>query len=435
MKKRFAFVTLLIAMVVLTQIPVSLVRAVDTGLPPISGSDCDPTTFEYLGHTIAEGFAVSISADLPFDGPITQIKFGGAIAGLGDTWNFIGAGFYIKYTPYVKEMWVNVEGDDHYTASEIAIYDNTGTGGPSSGLFSAVLDGIGLVFSVWQIYDWLAEVYQDPPVQEWQDNGHWSKAIIRQVKETGTDPLNPLVNPNKPRLQTGSANLWGYFEEDSSDILTITAQAEIYVQAWDQLGGYVTNFYVGTYSVSFEVSVEPDTFTQTRYMQGESHRVNECPAYKLSVSQSNRYRSGFTVNPSMCMFRWGIRVWKVSNDGTKTEITNGSPVAIVYRTRIGEGFQAATWHCPEIALTSTDAILVWVWNYDYTRNKWVGVLSGAWFITEQLGGIQLNDAIWTVHYYTSACEYRFSWRGMFHWGTPTYNSRIEGFCWTGFCWT
>lgn len=44
MKKRFVFVTLLIAMVVLTQIPISLVRAVDTGLKPISGSPCDPTT-------------------------------------------------------------------------------------------------------------------------------------------------------------------------------------------------------------------------------------------------------------------------------------------------------------------------------------------------------------------------------------------------------
>jgi len=46
-KKRFVFVTLLIAMVVLTLMPFSLVRAKDIGLEPVSGSDIDPTTFEY----------------------------------------------------------------------------------------------------------------------------------------------------------------------------------------------------------------------------------------------------------------------------------------------------------------------------------------------------------------------------------------------------
>jgi hypothetical protein len=42
MRKRFVFVTLLIAMVVLTLMPFSLVHAEDTILNIVSGSNCDP---------------------------------------------------------------------------------------------------------------------------------------------------------------------------------------------------------------------------------------------------------------------------------------------------------------------------------------------------------------------------------------------------------
>jgi len=53
MKERFVIVTLLIAMVAVTQIPISPVNAKDVALKLISGSSCDPTTFEYDGHMVA----------------------------------------------------------------------------------------------------------------------------------------------------------------------------------------------------------------------------------------------------------------------------------------------------------------------------------------------------------------------------------------------
>ena len=255
MKKQFVFVILLIAMVTLTLVPVSVVHATDVRLPLISGSDCDPTTFVYSGHTIAEGFAVSISADLPIDGPITQLKFGGAVAGLGDTWDSTdGMNYYFKYTPFVNEIRLRVEGDSHYTKTEIAIYDNTGTGGSSCGLFEAVLEGIGAIFTAYDIYNWLADIRQQPSVAEWKENGHWSKAIVRQQKEfTGTQWF---VNPSKPRLQTASANVWGYFEEDSSYILNVTAEADIYIQVWEMWSGALGQYPIGTYSVSFKVNLD-----------------------------------------------------------------------------------------------------------------------------------------------------------------------------------
>ena len=256
MRKKKSVSAILIMAILVLILTVSPVRAKDTGLPLVSGSDCDPTTFEYREHTIAEGFAVDISADLPFE-TLTQIKFGGAVAGLGDSWEERGLGYAHEYNPYVEEMWVKVEGDSHYTAAEIAIYDNTGTGESSCGLFEAVLTGIGIVFNAYQIYQWLAEVYQEPLVAEWQDNGHWSKAISRQGGWSKPPPTYvPYLNPNKPHLQTASANVWGYIEAEGLQTwrLTITAGAKIYVQWHDLIYGGVVQTYIGTYSVSYVAS-------------------------------------------------------------------------------------------------------------------------------------------------------------------------------------
>jgi hypothetical protein len=265
MKKRFAFAALLIAMVVLTQIPVSLVRAEDTGLLPISGSDCDSTTFEYSGHTVAEGFAASISADLPIPaGTGKAIRFGCAVAGLGESWEEESPYLHYRYTPFVNEMRVKVKGDDLVSIFIGSICDNTGTDEPSMEFFPAVLNLIDLAFNAWAIYDWLAEIYQEPPDAEFQPEFplHWVQAIARQKTETAI--YDPYVNPDNPRLQTATSNILSYFYEDSSRILNVTAEAEIYVQCWDIRNDWNYHFYVGTYSVSFEVSVNtpPNTPSQ-----------------------------------------------------------------------------------------------------------------------------------------------------------------------------
>ena len=284
MKKRFVFVTFLIA-IALTQIPVSRVRAEDTILEPVSGSDCDPTTFVYDGHTIAEGFAVCASADLPF-GVITQIKFGGAVAGLGDPWVESGIGCYIEYTPYVKEIRVRVEGDAPYTAIEDTIYDNTGTGGSSVETFPVILEIIGAIFNAWQIYAWLSEVYQLPPVAEWDYNGHWSEAIVRQKTEPGYYPFQEWANPNNPRLQTACANVWGYFYEGSSRGLNVTAQAEIYLQKDSVVTQGIVHEYIGTYEVSFQVSVPVSVYTLTISPSGGGSTDPPSGTYTYSYGES-----------------------------------------------------------------------------------------------------------------------------------------------------
>jgi hypothetical protein len=158
-------------MIVLALSPISLVNANDFTLQLVSGSNCDPRIFEYQGHTVAQGFAASICADLPFE-TFTQLKVGCAIAGLGESWVLNGPGYYITETPYVDEITITVEGDASYTSSAIAAYDNSGTGGQSMPLFELVLTGIDIIFNAWTIYNWLAQIYQQPPVAELHDYGH-----------------------------------------------------------------------------------------------------------------------------------------------------------------------------------------------------------------------------------------------------------------------
>ncbi len=235
----------------------------DIVLEPIAGSDYHAETFEYHGHTIAEAFAVSISAQLPSEvGQATQTKFAYAVAGLGDSWEereyFWGVLIsWFLYNPYVKEMWVNVTGDYRYTVMEDAIFDNTGTGDSSKDFLNAALTFLDLIFSGLDIMEWIEKVYAQPPVAEWVSGAHSTEAISRQGGWENIPPTYvPWLDPDEPRLQTAGANAVSTFDdEDGPHILEVTAGAEIYVQSHDALNGGVVQNHVGTYTVSFQVSV------------------------------------------------------------------------------------------------------------------------------------------------------------------------------------
>jgi len=167
--------------------------------------------------------------------------------------------------------------------------------------------------------------------------------------------------------------------------------------------------------------------TETRYMRGDQHTVNGLTAYILGTTQSATEQVNKRAFSGDVPVEWGIRVWRRAVDGTETEITSGTPVAIVSRAADGEGIQSATWDCPARVLITTDAIVVRVYVRQY---------GGSWylhaeFITEQLGASVLNATTWTVYYYTYR-RYNFLFDvtdAWFYWGTTDKNSRIENFSW------
>ena len=92
---------------------------------------------------------------------------------------------------------------------------------------------------------------------------------------------------------------------------------------------------------------------------------------------------------------FGIRIFKVASDGTETEITSGSPVAIVSRTS-GSGVQTADYSFPGVTLATTDRLCIKY--YIDAGEGWVEKLK---VTTEPLGVTSLPAGTWRVSYYTS----------------------------------
>jgi len=173
---------------------------------------------------------------------------------------------------------------------------------------------------------------------------------------------------------------------------------------------------------------------ETRYFRSDQHTVNGLTAYVLGLSQTGvaGYKERKHPDPEGTVeyVAWGIRVWKRSADGVETEITDGSPVAIVTRSSGGAGIQSAQWSCPQTPLAPTDNIIVRV----YSGVKHLD-LPISWFLldtwqTEQLGAGQLDSTTWTIYYYTYLVIVGITWTTRFYYDTTTYNSRIEGFKWS-----
>lgn len=172
---------------------------------------------------------------------------------------------------------------------------------------------------------------------------------------------------------------------------------------------------------------------ETRYLRSDTRTVDGETFYRLETSQSTAstfYRDAVSGDYTVY---WGIRVWKRSADGTETEITGGSPVAVVSLGTIVEGIFSATWNCPGTSLSSTDAIVV-RWYMRFGSGSWQLCAQS---ITEQLGASSLDAATWTVYYYVAREEETIiidfiavRTRGILYWGDSAHNTRIEGFSWT-----
>ena len=162
----------------------------------------------------------------------------------------------------------------------------------------------------------------------------------------------------------------------------------------------------------------------TLFMRGDQHTINLLTAYKLWKPQSNTMRYYYESKPIYELSaEWGIQVWKRSQSGTETPIS-ADKVAQVTRTIPGQGLQSATWNCPETTLSSTDAIVVRV----YQRFEGFSWQLAATFITPRLGATKLNATTWTVYYYTKlywTTSPSLQSKAYFYWGTTIYNSRTQ----------
>jgi len=172
---------------------------------------------------------------------------------------------------------------------------------------------------------------------------------------------------------------------------------------------------------------------ETRYMRSDQHTVNGLTAYILGLSNTTAAASENISRTGIYNYCAGVRVWKRTSGGTETEITAGSPAAVVQHSGTGTVLLSATWNCPGSPLNSTDAIVVRVYHRIGTDVDWT---LAAEFTTEQLGASSLDSATWTVYYNVTRTEQYlprppyFITAAHFAWGNDANPSRIENFTWS-----
>lgn len=151
----------------------------------------------------------------------------------------------------------------------------------------------------------------------------------------------------------------------------------------------------------------------TNYVLG--NELNETKGTTLSYMQLNAVSDAIVY--------WGYRVYIVHYDGNVTELTSGIPVGIVYRTFNAEGFQNASWACPDYPLEANiDAIQV---------DLYMRVTSGAWikqaiFITDMLHDTYLHAGNWVFSTYTKRSTVGLAMSGYAYFGDATHASGIYG---------
>lgn len=179
------------------------------------------------------------------------------------------------------------------------------------------------------------------------------------------------------------------------------------------------------------------TTTETRQFLRSVHidPINGLNAHKLDpiIPGGPGVYPYIIGNDTLLTGYWGIRVWKRIANGSETELTSGVPVAQVNRSTATDGYQSATWNCPETDLISTDAIIARFYLKIDGLINWTNVQDPNYnldWITEQLGAYKLVGVPWTVYYYTvivlEAGDY---WYLIYSSITSTYETRIENFQW------
>ena len=175
--------------------------------------------------------------------------------------------------------------------------------------------------------------------------------------------------------------------------------------------------------------------SETRYLSGNLAEEGTEDVYKLDTVAGTGHSSNSFLSVLQQLI--GIRVWKRDQNGTETEITDGTPVAVadISNSNLQDNQYndvTATWNCPQTTLDSTDEIVVRVYiktgDGDWTQLTYQGVAEVplAWR-TVGLNATSLDSATWTVHYIIllnisdDIKHFQFG-------GTPS--SRIENFTYT-----
>ncbi|MGB9774804.1 MAG: InlB B-repeat-containing protein, partial [Bacteroidota bacterium] len=244
----FSLVMFVVSM--LSPVVFASVQKYEKELKIVSGSNRDLRTFTYNGHVVSEGFAATVTTFRPVRPNEESFSKAGIAVSLGGAW-FEGEGVgATHYFPFVKEMWIKIEGDSNFR-NEVhpnGIATNTGTGSNCTVSWKLVLDILKIILP-----SILKRLFEAPPAKEWQSDLHWLKAIVRQDQ-----PPEDILGQWHQILQTAACDFDILFQNVVGyQYLAVTAGAEIWLERYYEGREVptISYYHIGDYSVSFTVEV------------------------------------------------------------------------------------------------------------------------------------------------------------------------------------
>ena len=155
------------------------------------------------------------------------------------------------------------------------------------------------------------------------------------------------------------------------------------------------------------------------YYRTDTHTVNGVTAYRLANAPSSTGKTDTVTIDGAYWTCYGVRIWVVDVNGETEELTDGEPVAVVYRSDTSQGLQSATWNCSGYD-GIVNALMIKVYQRFGTQEWSLRVT----FITENETLIKLPEATWTFHYYTRRVYIDYDTISTFYWGAD-WGSSVE----------
>ena len=274
-------------------------------------------------------------------------------------------------------------------------------------------------------------VQADTTLAEGTQAVSFSAGDVFRVEDT-TYNVNLIFTVNAGVLNgTANLNTTGQYliiTPDTSGSVGLDTEGTVYVSI---NGVYYETSYTFIADVNFIVSWQISQPTvnpiivgaenSTFYLRSDSYTTNTETAYGLDYTNTASSSTVTDTSAGDVAATYGFRVWLIRYGGSTTELTEGTPDAVVTRAVNGSGYQNSTWTPPETSLmVGYDALKVVV----YIRFD-----AGAWtqravFITHPLINSLMYAQTWTFSLYTTRTS-AANTTSSFSFGSTTYNSNIQ----------
>lgn len=168
---------------------------------------------------------------------------------------------------------------------------------------------------------------------------------------------------------------------------------------------------------------DPDTYEHqslTLYMRSDTYTTNEVSGYGLDTDYTNTYASIASNITGVANVTYGFRVYLYSAT-TTTELTSGTPAALINIYGNYTGQLSGNWYCPDATtILGVDAIKVVV--YLYSGSTWNAMGT---FVTNHLMANGLVGSLWTFQLNVDITQTSYTY-ATFGFGDTDYRSLISG---------